>query len=179
MVDAAACRRCHTIGGQGNALATNLDRVVWEREQSGLMTSITRPVENMPAFGFDDDQAEALIASLLSSARPGASEETYRVQFVRDAARAPSTFDEKCGGCHRLLTSLGPRGAGRQGPNLSGLLTPFYPKTAPGDLPWSEKTLTEWLENPRAMRPLALMPPVAVSKQEMQEILEQIRATGS
>ena len=57
MVDAAACRRCHTIGGQGNALATNLDRVVWEREQSGLMTSITRPVENMPAFGFDDDQA--------------------------------------------------------------------------------------------------------------------------
>lgn len=175
LVEAAACRRCHTIGGLGNRLATNLDTVVWGREQRELMTSITKPVENMPAFGFDSDQADALIAFLLSAARPDAAEETYRIQFARDAARAPSTFGEKCGGCHRLLTPLGPEGVGDQGPNLSGLFTSFYPKTAPGEREWSEKTLAEWVANPRAFRKGAIMPPVPLNQGELQRVTESIR----
>lgn len=175
LVEAAACRRCHTIGGLGNRLATNLDSAVWGREQRELMTSITKPVENMPTFGFDRDQADALIAFLLSSARPNAAEETYRVQFARDAARAPSTFGEKCGGCHRLLTSLGPEGVGNQGPNLSGLFTSFYPKTARGEREWSEKALAEWVANPRALRPAAIMPPVPLNQVELQRVTESIR----
>ena len=179
LVEAAACRRCHTIGGLGNRLATNLDSVVWKREQRELMTSITTPVENMPVFGFGRGQSEALIAFLLNSARPNAEEETYRVQFVRDVTHAPSTFDDKCGGCHRLLTSLGPQGSGGQGPNLSGLLTSFYPKTAPDQREWSEKVLADWVKNPRALRPSTLMPPVSLDASELEKVMESIRALGA
>jgi cytochrome c2 len=179
LVEAAACRRCHTIGGQGNRLATNLDNVAWKREQRELMTSITAPVENMPIFDFDHDQTEALIAFLLNSARPDASDEVYRVQFARNAARVPSTFEDKCGGCHRLLTSLGPQGSGRRGPNLSGLFTAFYPRTAPGEQAWSEKTLTDWLANPCALRPEAIMPPVPLTAAELQQILEPVRGSAT
>lgn len=175
LVEAAGCRRCHMIGGIGNRLATNLDRVVWGREQRELRTSITEPVENMPAFGFDSNQSDALIAFLLSSARPDAAEETYRVHFARDASRAPTTFSEKCGGCHRLLTPLGPEGVGDQGPNLSGLFTAFYPKTAPDDLAWSDKTLAAWVANPRAIRKGAIMPPVPLGPVELQRVTESIR----
>ncbi len=179
LVEAAACRRCHTIGGEGNRLATNLDHVVWKREQPELMASITEPVENMPVFDFDRGQAEALIAFLLSSARPDASDEAYRVQFARDAARTPSTFEDKCGGCHRLLTSLGPQGFGRRGPNLSGLLTPFYPKTAPSERAWTEKVLTDWVANPRALRRETVMPPVPLSEADLQEVLASFRGSGT
>ena len=158
---------------------TNLDTVVWTREQPELMASITQPVENMPVFDFDRGQTEALIAFLLSTARPDASEEAYRVQFARDASRAPSTFEGKCGGCHRLLTSLGPRGFGRRGPNLSGLFTPFYPKTAPGERAWSEKLLTGWIANPRALRPETVMPPAPLSETELQQVLESLRDSGA
>jgi mono/diheme cytochrome c family protein len=179
LVEASACRRCHTIGGQGNRLATNLDSVAWNREQSELLTSITQPVENMPVFDFDRGQAEAVIAFLLSGARPDASDEAYRVQFARDASRAPTIFEDKCGGCHRLLTSPGPRGFGKRGPNLSGLLTSFYPRTAPGERAWSEKVLTDWVANPRAGRTNTIMPPVPLSEAELQQVLESIRDSGA
>ena len=160
-------------------MATNLDSAVWKREQGELMTSITAPVENMPVFDFDRDQAEAVIAFLLNSAQPGSPDEAYRVQFARNAGRAPSTFEDKCGGCHRLLTPLGPQGFGRRGPNLSGLLTPFYPRTAPGDRAWSEKELTAWLANPRALRPETVMPPVPLNDTELQQILESVRGSAT
>lgn len=175
LVEAAACRRCHTIDGEGNGLATNLDSVVWKREQDELLTSITQPVENMPVFDLGRGQAEAVIAYLLSGARADVSDEAYRVQFARDASRAPSTFEGKCGDCHRLLTSRGPRGFGRRGPNLSGLLTSFYPRTATGERAWSEKILTDWVANPRAARPNTIMPPVPLSDAELQQVLESIR----
>ena len=54
LVEALACRRCHTIGGKGNRLATSLDAVVWKREQAQLVSSIREPVENMPQFGLDE-----------------------------------------------------------------------------------------------------------------------------
>jgi cytochrome c2 len=127
-------------------------------------------------FGFDRGQSEALIAFLLNGARPDASEEAYRVQFVRDPTRAPSAFDDKCGGCHRLLSSLGPEGSAGRGPNLSGLLTSFYPRTAPGEREWSEKVLADWVKNPRALRPSTLMPPVPLNESELQKVMESIRA---
>ncbi len=179
LVEAAACRRCHTIDGLGNRLATNLDQAVWKREQRELMTSITEPVENMPVFDFDRGQAEAVIAFLLNRARPGSSDETYRVQFARNPSAKPSTFEEKCGGCHRLLTTLGPRGYGRRGRNLSGLLSPFYPRTAPGERTWSEKALNDWVANPRAARPHTIMPPVPLGEVELREVLESIRSSGA
>ena len=172
LVEAAACRRCHTIEGRGNRLATNLDNVAWGREQAELMASITSPVENMPVFNFDAGQTEALVAYLLNGRRPTASEQAYRVQFVRGAVRVQSVFDEKCGGCHRLLTRLGPSGVGTRGPNLSGLFTDFYPQTAPGDRRWSPAVLSDWLANPRSVRLGTLMPPIPLSEAELRQVVE-------
>lgn len=172
LAESAACRRCHAISGSGNRLATKLDSVGWQREQAELLASITAPVENMPNFGFDRRQAEALIAFLLHGASVQALEGAYRVHFVRGSAAAPSLFDEKCGGCHRLLSGLGPQGTGTAGPNLSGLFTPFYPKTAPGERAWTAEALARWTLNPRATRSTTTMPPVPLSVPELRQVTE-------
>ncbi|MGE3374348.1 MAG: selenite/tellurite reduction operon c-type cytochrome lipoprotein ExtS [Vicinamibacteria bacterium] len=173
LVARAACRRCHTIAGEGNRHATNLDRVVWTRGQAELLASIRAPVENMPAFGFDAPQAEAIVASLLSRRAQADEPETYRVLF-RAVAAAPSVFEEKCGGCHRRLGAGGPQGVGRAGPNLSGLFTAFYPPTARGEVPWTATALEEWLRNPRAVRPQAVMPPVPLTPEERKSLLGEL-----
>jgi mono/diheme cytochrome c family protein len=174
LVDAASCRRCHTIGGKGNRLATNLDGVVARREQPELAAAITAPAESMPTFGFDRGQTESIVAFLLNVARPDAPDDGYRVHFARAPARPSTVFEQRCGGCHRLLGPSGPRGTGDQGPNLSGLFTPFYPPTATGDRPWSASALAEWVGNPRALRATTTMPPVSLTAGELREVTEEL-----
>jgi mono/diheme cytochrome c family protein len=175
LVEALSCRRCHGIGGEGTRLATDLDKVVWAREQSQLVSSIREPVLNMPRFGLDERQAEAVVAFLLRSTSPGQSEDSYRVHFARVASTSPTAFEKSCGGCHRFLGSAGPVGSGNAGPNLSGLFTAFYPKTAPGNRAWTEKALADWLRNPRASRPATTMPPVALTDDELGRITAELR----
>jgi mono/diheme cytochrome c family protein len=174
LADTLACRRCHTIGGKGNRLATSLDAVVWKREQTELVTSIREPVENMPRFGLDERQAEAIVAFLLSSGSAEAPQDTYRVRFTRGSSVTSTVFEKQCGGCHRFLGPRGPVGTGTAGPNLSGLFTPFYPSTAPGHRPWTEKALADWLRNPRASRPATTMPPVALKEEELREVVAEL-----
>jgi mono/diheme cytochrome c family protein len=174
LVDALACRRCHTIGGKGNRLATSLDAVAWSREQNGLVTSIREPVENMPVFGLDEGQAEAIVAFLLRSGTPDGAQEAYRVHFARRASTIPTLFEKQCGGCHRFLGSAGPVGTGGVGPNLSGLFTEFYPPTANGNHAWTAKALADWLRNPRAFRPATTMPPVALSEDEVRQVTAEL-----
>jgi mono/diheme cytochrome c family protein len=179
LVEALACRRCHGIGGAGNRLATELDKVVWTREQAALVSSIREPVENMPRFGLDERQAEAIVAFLLRSGSRDRPQDSYRVHFTRGASAAPTVFERSCGGCHRFLGGAGPIGSGNTGPNLSGLLTAFYPKTAPGDRAWTEAALADWLRNPRASRHTTTMPPVALSADELRLITQQLGGTSA
>lgn len=174
LVEALACRRCHTIGEKGNRLATSLDAVVWKREQAQLVASIRQPVENMPTFGLDEGQAEALVAFLLHSGSPDPPQDTYRVHFTRGKSASASVFEKECGGCHRFLGPAGPVGTGNAGPNLSGLFTPFHPKTAPGDRAWTEKALADWLRNPRAARPHTTMPPVALGEDDLRKVTAEL-----
>jgi cytochrome c2 len=178
LVESLACRRCHTIGGEGNRLATDLDRVVWRRDEPQLLASITEPAENMPDFGLDRSQAEAIVAFLLRSGSPDPPEDTYRVQFTRRPSASPGVFDEQCGGCHRLLSPTGPLGHGNAGPNLSGLFTPFYPRTAPGNRAWTEKALSDWLRNPRVSRPATTMPPIALREDELRRVSAVLAGRG-
>jgi mono/diheme cytochrome c family protein len=175
LVEALACRRCHTIGGKGNRLATSLDGVVWKREQAELVGSVRAPVENMPDFGLDEAQAEALAAFLLKSGHPDQPQDTYRVHFSRPASALATVFHKECGGCHRLLGRTGPVGTGNAGPNLSGLFTPFYPDTAPGDRRWTERALADWLRNPRAFRAHTTMPPVALGEDDLSKLVAELR----
>jgi mono/diheme cytochrome c family protein len=179
LVEALACRRCHTVGGKGSGLATSLDAVAWNREQAQLVSSIREPVENMPQFGLDEGQAEAIVAFLLRSGSPDTPQDTYRVHFTRGASPSPTVFERECGGCHRFLGPSGPVGTGNAGPNLSGLFTPFYPPTAPGDRPWTDKALADWLRNPRASRAHSTMPPVALGEDDLRKVTAELGGTGA
>lgn len=172
-----ACRRCHEIGGQGNALATRLDAVVWRREQAALTASITEPVTNMPRFGLDAEQAAALIAFLLQKGEPRGAQDAYRVHFAATSSSA-GVFERACGGCHRVLTPRGPQGTGAAGPNLSGLFTPHYPRTAAGEKAWTTQALQDWLGNPRSQRPQTTMPPVALGPEELREVQATLGASS-
>jgi cytochrome c2 len=174
-VERAACRRCHTIGGTGNRLATDLSAVVWTRSQEELAASIDRPVESMPRFGFGPRQVEALIACLVASRHRARPQQSYRVRFAETPARGASAFDDRCGGCHRVLTPAGARGSGSAGPNLSGLFSGFYPATAPGGSRWTPEALRAWLKNPRAARPATTMPPPGARDEEVARILDEWR----
>jgi mono/diheme cytochrome c family protein len=174
LVEALACRRCHAIGGRGNGFATSLDTVVWKREQAELVQSIREPVENMPRFGLDEGQAEAIVAFLLKSGSPDRPQDTYRVHFTRGAGEGTTVFEKECGGCHRLLGPTGPLGTGNAGPNLSGLFTEFYPPTAPGNRRWDEKALRDWLRNPRAARAQTTMPPVALGEDDLRKLAAEL-----
>jgi cytochrome c2 len=84
-----------------------------------------------------------------------------------------------------VLTPAGLLGTGTAGPNLSGLFTPFYPKTAPGDgrtpateAAWTRQALADWLRNPRAARPGTTMPPVALNDPDLQQLLGELGAPG-
>jgi mono/diheme cytochrome c family protein len=169
-----ACRRCHTIGGRGNRLATTLDAVVWKRGQRELVSSIREPVESMPDFGLDEEQAESVVAFLLKSGSPERPQDTYRVHFTRGGATGTGIFERECGGCHRFLGPGGPVGTGKAGPNLSGLFTPFYPATAPGNRRWTEKGLADWVRNPRASRAHTTMRPVALGEDEFRELSAEL-----
>jgi len=176
LVERLACRRCHVVADTGNGLATDLDRVVWRREQKELTTSIAAPVENMPRFGLEPRQVEAVLAALLRSADSSRPETAYRVRFERGSPKAGSVFEERCGGCHRALTTDGPLGRGSAGPNLSGLLSPYYPATARGERVWTVEMLGAWLENPGAVRPLAAMRPVPLAQGEQPRLAGELQS---
>ena len=173
LVESSACRRCHTIAGSGNRLATPLGGVLWKREQRALVASIAAPAAYMPDFGLGPPQIEAVLAYLLQQATGTTADSAYRVQFSPTRPSA-STFASKCGACHRALGAAGPLGDGVQGPNLSGLFTPFYPHTAPGNRPWSPELLHDWLANPRTVRTATTMLPVPITAEELQRVIAEL-----
>lgn len=173
-VERLACRRCHTIDGWGNRLATNLDRVAWIRDQRELASSIGTPVENMPRFGLDRGQTEAVIAYLLRSADLKLGTATYRVRFSKRGAARDSVFESRCGGCHSTLAAASPLGRGSAGPNLSGVFTAFFPPTAPGGHAWTPLALEKWMENPRALRPGTAMRPVRLEARDFRILVEEL-----
>jgi cytochrome c2 len=173
--ESSGCRRCHVSGGEGLRHAIALDDVVWEREQADLRASILRPVSTMPDFGFTERQADQLVAVLLRDARGRPATDRYQVRFLDEpAGTAPHAFTRRCGPCHRALTRGGPLGTGFSGPDLTGLLTRFYP--AADGRRWDAARLERWLRNPRAEQPHATMPPVTVEPAELDAIVDVLGA---
>lgn len=174
-----ACRRCHVSAGKGNRLATPLDTMADARNPEEIAAAIKAPAQGMPDFRLAEKQAVVLVNAILANARQvriEVQERPLRVHFEPGQRGNESIFSRKCGACHRVLTErLGVLGRGDVGPNLSGLLSEYYPKSFGEGLSWTGERLKRWLANPRAVRAGVRMPPVELSKAEFSGLVETLQ----
>lgn len=179
LVEMFACRRCHTTAGKGNRLATDLDLLFSARTPQQMFTSIRSPVLFMPDFRFDDRQITDLVNALLAGGK-GAGEKRGEtplvVHFEEGRPAIDNGFVKLCGPCHKALTKReGGVGKGEIGPNLSGLFSPFYPRTFRDRESWSVDRLRTWIENPRRVRANAQMQPIRLKGEDFGRLLETLQ----
>ena len=179
LVDMFACRRCHIFGGNGNRLATNLDRLTTNKAPQDIFDAIKSPVLFMPNFHCDDRQIAALVNAILAGTEPAGAEgrETAQVVHFEDEKQSKENmFVKLCGPCHKSVSDrFGGLGNGDIGPNLSGLFSEYYPRTYRDAEPWDPEKLKKWLENPRNMRANARMKPVRLAVGELDLLMETMR----
>lgn len=174
IVENAACRRCHTIGLCGNRLAKNLDRLPENVRPEKLAAAIRAPAAFMPDFQFSEAYVTRLV-NVVMAADGAVETKTPQAPWVlhyddRDSD-VDNPFAANCAACHRVLTRrLGGLGQGNAGPDLSGLLTEFYPRRCEDGRPWDLRGLRRWLDNPRVVRKFARMPPVRLSDDRTAEL---------
>ena len=77
-----------------------------------------------------------------------------------------------------LTQHKGGLGDGYLAPNLSGLLTEFYPLTYVEKKNWTLKGLQDWLKNPRKLLNNAGMLPVPLEITEWQRLQEEFLGEG-
>ena len=176
LVKTSGCRRCHVIGGKGNRLATNLDRVLGAIRPQKLFDAIKTPVLFMPNFCFKEMHIIELVNAILAEAartEPEAGEIPLVIHFENENKPKKNAFVKHCGSCHKALTArFGGLGEGDIGPDLSGLFSEYYPDTYDDKEQWSPKPLKKWLENPRKVRKNAQMAPVKLTSDEFSSLLE-------
>jgi mono/diheme cytochrome c family protein len=179
LLEQYACRRCHVIGGRGNRLSANLDQSAARLAPEAITASILQPVEHMPDFHLERPRAVLLVNVLLAASRKtpaGSADQRQIVHFDRSGTAGKDVFSTKCGPCHRALTvGRGGVGRGDAGPNLSGLLSPYYPATFRERVRWTERDLSLWLKNPRRIRSWARMQPVLLTEAEFRELAEILK----
>lgn len=177
-IDETGCRRCHVIGRRGNRLATDLDQSVRASAPEELAGAIRRPVLFMPDFHWPEPLLDEVVNALFAAGKDGkeAEDELPRiVHFEVEGTAGENPFVKHCGSCHRVLTAAaGGLGASDYAPNLSGLLTPFFPVEYREKEPFSRENLKKYLDNPRQTRPLTRMAPVRLEEGEYRRLLEII-----
>jgi cytochrome c2 len=175
LLDGFACRRCHSSGGKGTRLASNLDRLPPNTAPEKIFQAIKTQALFMPDFRFDDRQITDLVNAILAGAlkaKPSVGEAPQVVHFADLKKGKENIFQKKCGPCHKMLTeAFGALGQGDIGPNLSGLFSEFYPANLPDNGRWRADLLKKWLENPRKKRENSQMRPVSLKGNEFEQLL--------
>lgn len=176
LVDLLACRRCHVLAGKGNSVATDLDRLFHQVLPAEVVTSIRAPAFFMPDFSLQHDDVDALVnvifAAGLRPQKPGL--QPPQIVHFENEVDEENLFEKHCGNCHRVLTAQqGGLGIGDIAPNLSGLLSQFYPKSFKDNQPWDVQGLKKWIKNPREIRPLTRMLPVVLLEQEVIKLIDE------
>jgi cytochrome c2 len=180
LIDQYACQRCHVIDGRGNRFAVSLDVAAADKTPGELAESIRRPVEFMPNFGMDEQRITYLINAILAGSQRHKAAEggPVAVHFDITSKKSEDVFSIKCGPCHRVLSERrGALGKGNIGPDLSGLLSNYYPNTFRNGEAWTVQNLKTWLNNPREIRPGARMRPVKLTGDETREFESIIRVS--
>jgi mono/diheme cytochrome c family protein len=181
LLDQLGCRRCHQSGGRGNRFATSLDTLLRSKPAEEIARAIHSPAQGMPDFGLREGQISALVNAVIAggvqAGKPG-RERPLTVHFQKTAKESTDLFSRKCVACHRILAGKeGMLGMGEIGPNLSGLLSEFYPASFPGGRRWTPQRVRGWIENPRRFKTNALMQPVMLDDREFRE-LETLLGAG-
>lgn len=179
--DRSGCRRCHVMKRTGNRLASDLDGLFWSSTPAQIDAALTDPTLFMPEFQFSQHDRDLLIIAILAAGyhvTPAATQPPQIVHFADQPTRTATVFEQKCGGCHKLLSARnGGLGGGSAGPNLSGLLTRYYPASFTGRQVWTEQRLKRWLANPRRIRPFAGMRPVPLKPDEFAQLYRILAPT--
>jgi cytochrome c2 len=132
----------------------------------------------MPNFQCDDRQIASLVNAILAASEPAVPRVKEMVQVVHfedEKMSRENSFVKQCGPCHRILSErYGGLGKGDIGPNLSGLLSEFYPSAYRDAETWTIEKLRKWLENPRSSRPAARMRPVRLTTGEFTLLVETL-----
>ncbi len=180
LMELYACRRCHVSAGRGNRLATVLDALAKTKSPEEVAVAIKSPAVGMPNFRLEEKQIVAVVNAVLNGAASGGGKQPERplvVHFEAGKSGGNDVFTRRCGPCHRLLSeSRGVLGSSDSGPNLSGLLSEYYPKTLKDGERWTAERLKRWLANPRTVRRWAVMPPVELSAIEFRELADLLKA---
>ena len=176
LAEKAACRRCHVLNGTGNRLATSLDSLLWTAQPEAISSALVNPALYMPNFHFSEKDLDRLVTTVLAGglkAGKALREPPLVVHFSDAESVKQNIFVKNCGSCHKLLSKRdGGLGVGIVGPNLSGLLSQFYPQTFENNKPWDEEKLKRWLKNPRAVRKNAVMRPITLKPEEWDQLLK-------
>lgn len=133
----------------------------------------------MPNFYCDDIQIAFLVNAILAGSESAGTKlgETAQVVHFEDEKQSrENIFARQCGSCHKFLSEKsGGQGSGYICPNLSGLLSEYYPRTHRDAAPWTPDKLKKWLENPRNMRANARMKPMRLGAGEFDLLMETMR----
>ena len=179
LVEVLACRRCHVYERKGNRPATDLGGLARDIAPQTIFDSIRSPVPFMPNFHLDGMQIAAIVNAILAgleSAGVRVQETAQVVHFVDEKQGRENIFVTQCGPCHKLIGErFGGLGNGDIGPNLSGLLSEYYPNTYRDTEPWTPGNLRKWLENPRNVRANARMKPVRLAVGDFVLLMKTIR----
>ncbi len=173
IIEELRCRRCHIAGGKGNTLASSLDSTIKRLTAASIDDNITVPNDQMPQFNLLSRDSVYLVNALLSYANKIENKSMTEVAQLSDTKGA-DLFNGKCGGCHRLLSNKGALGLHTLAPFLSGLYSEYYPPLETGGktLKWDEKLLSDWISNPRKVKPDTIMPVIKLTDKEKSEIIE-------
>lgn len=173
LMENSKCRRCHQSGLTGNTLTSNLNNTSRHLSSKEIVTAILKPNNFMPNFHFSKKQAVWLVNTIYANAHDTISSDT--LQIVHFQPKRTNTFTEKCGNCHKVLSSqFGPLGKGNIGPNLSGLFTPYGFQAESGKR-WDELLLKKWLKNPRELRPNSSMPVIILKENEFKSLVNELK----
>jgi cytochrome c2 len=176
LAEKAACRRCHVLNGTGNRLASNLDSLLWAAPPEAIRRALVKPALYMPFFYFSEQDINLLVTTILAGGLQtgrALKEPPQVVHFRAADSEKQNIFVKNCSSCHKLLSKRdGGLGTGIVGPNLSGILSRFYPHTFKDNGIWNEERLKQWLKNPRAVRNNTVMLPVALKPEEWDQLMK-------
>lgn len=168
------CRRCHIIGDSGNNKVNNLNKTIEKKTTGEIIFTIQHPGDFMPDFNISGNTLTLIMNGLFSNSNINKIEKETNIIYFKKQ-QFDNIFNNKCGKCHRLLSDkFGFLGEGRNAPNLSGILTEYYPKT--GNLKSNTpEDIKIFLKNPRSYNKNSIMPPQELSDIEIEKILEALK----